>query len=110
MNRIKHYNTIGYLSPSNIIQYFIEDLLEMGVEPSVKKMNEIMNAVMNMLNNQRLWCLSGWTPTELSKTLKPAGQPTISFGLGLQKAFENGDMDRKEIVKMLEAKGIKVEY
>ena len=109
LNRIKRYNTIGNLSPSKIIQYFIEDLSEMGVEPSVKKMNDIMNAVMNMFNNQHLWCLSGWTPTELSKTLKPVGQPTISFGPSLQKAFANGDMDRKEIVKMLEAKGIKVE-
>lgn len=109
LNRIKHYNTIGDLSPSQIIQYFVDDLSEMGVEPSVKKMNEIMNAVMNMLNNQHLWCLSGWTPKELGKKLKPAGQPTISFGPGLQKAFANGDMDREEIVKMLEAKGIKVE-
>ena len=109
LNRLKRYNTIGDLSPSKIIQYFIEDLSEMGVEPSIKKMNDIMNAVMNMFNNQHLWCLSGWTPTELSETLKLADQPTVFFGSGLQKAFENGDMDREEIVKMLEAKGIKVE-
>lgn len=101
VNEIKRFNTVGDLSPSEIIQYFIDDLTEMGVEPSVKKVNEIMNAVMNMSNNQHLWCLRGWTPIELGMASDGVGQTTISFDPGLQKGIST----KTSLLKCLKEKG-----
>ena len=101
VNEIKRFNTVGDLSLSEIIQYFIDDLTEMGVEPSVKKVNEIMNAVMNMSNNQHLWCLRGWTPIELGMASDGAGQTTISFDPSLQKGIST----KTSLLKGLNEKG-----
>ena len=60
-----------------------------------------MNAVMNMSNNQHLWCLRGWTPIELGMASDDVGQTTISFGPVLQKGIST----KTSLLKCLKEKG-----
>ena len=66
---------------------------------------------MDFLNNSHQWANRGFTPVELRSLMMSQTQrhPSISFGPGIQKSFENGDLDREEIMRYLKAKGLQVE-
>ena len=105
---------IGWPRPTDSVRYFIDSLEEMGVAMSKYKLDHIAQGLMEINNNAHLWCIRGWTPYDLHReALKRAGsapgpKPELVMGPGYQKAFENGDMDRDELIRSLEKMGFKV--
>lgn len=110
VDRYKWKNSIGTLSPTELINDLVENLTAMGVLLSGKKQaEEMMEALVEMSNNQHLWCNRGWTPSELAVRTPDRGTPTVRFGPGMQKEFEKGLVDKDEFVRTLKEKGLKVE-
>lgn len=109
VNGLKWRSNIGYVSPSNSIKYFFDDLNAMGVSFSGdKQVNTILRASNNMHNNQHLWCNRGWTPHALSKQMQPKGPRTMSFGPGLKQAFADGTLDQDELIRKMKEMGFEV--
>ncbi len=106
VKELRFFSSVGMFSPSEELQDLFDALTELGVEPSVNKAKMIADAAVNMLNNQRLWCNCGWTPLELGRELDGGGKQAVTFGPGMKKAFERGDIDRDELVKLLKDMGI----
>ena len=96
-------------NPIESIDHVTEELAEVGVELTMNQAEELMRLIMELRNNSRQWCISGWKPVELAQRYKPQGKPAISFGPGIQQAFANGDMDREEMVRQLRAMGLNME-
>ena len=107
--RLRQEDRIGNFNPIESIDHVTEELAEVGVELTMNQAEELMRLIMELRNNSRQWCISGWKPVELAQRYKPQGKPAISFGPGIQQAFANGDMDREEMVRQLRAMGLNME-
>ncbi len=104
----KRSEKIGRRSSAETIQWFIDELEEVGVEMTQEKVEKLVRLITDYHNNSRLWCLSGWMPSELAKKYGESVPAAISFGSGMQKAFEDGSLDRDEIVRKIREMGLKV--
>lgn len=90
------------------IEVVTEELAEVGVELSMRQMDKLLQLLTDYHNNSHLWCLSGWSPSELMQQFGPTPVKSISFGLNMQKMFANGEMDRDELVREMQKMGIEV--
>lgn len=108
----KRMETIGNsMNPTGNLQYILYELEEVGVELTEKQLKKLLKLVTEFHNNSRHWFLSGWKPAELTRQYARENggiPPAISFGPGMQKAFEDGSMDKEELIRMLREKGIQV--
>jgi len=104
----KRGENIGRNSPTETIQWILDELNEAGVEMTQGQVEVLFSLITNYHNNSRLWCLSGWKPSELAAMYRGNGPTAISFGPGMQKAFEDGSLDKEELVKAIQKMGLKV--
>lgn len=99
----------GWSDTNVAIKMFTDALDEIGVRLSRKQLKKLLELVMNAQNNSNLMCNRGWKPSELAAKQFSRGMiPQISFGPGIQKAFANGDLNKDELVRLLNEKGIRV--
>lgn len=70
-----------------------------------KQLEKLMQLLQNANNHSHQWANCGWTPIELRRKYGNPAPRSISFGAGLQKAFENGDIDKEELMKQIQAMG-----
>lgn len=99
----------GWTNVNSSLEYFLNDLNEIGVELSKKQLDKLLSLIMNAQNETHLMCNRGWTPTELAiQTYKPGTIPSIQLGPNIRKAIENGEIDKDELVRMAAEKGIRI--
>ena len=92
----------------NTVQVLSRQFEIFDVVPTMNQLDKIMNLLMKSLNNAHMWHNFGWTPNALHEK---AGNPVpsaISFGSGIQKAFQDGTMNKDEITEKLRKMGIDV--
>lgn len=94
-----NHDTVHVLSH----QFEIYDVL-----PSMNQLDKIMNLLMKSSNNAHMWHNFGWTPNDLHEKADNPVPSAISFGPGIQKAFQNGTMNKDEITEKLKEMGIDV--
>lgn len=104
----KREENVGRVSPTKILKWLTEELEETGVKMTRGRIEKLMRLTTDWHNNSRLWCLSGWKPSELAAMYGGKGAPSISFGAGLQQAFAEGTIDRDELVKQIKEMGLEV--
>ena len=88
------------------IQAYIDTI---GQEfPNFEVTQKAIDLYTNLHNNTRLMVNRGYTPAELSHMYNPHGAlPTsISFGTGIQRLIQSGEMNADELVKGFEAMDI----
>ncbi|MGN0425504.1 MAG: hypothetical protein ACI4FY_09325 [Acetatifactor sp.] len=98
----------GWLEPQRNMEYLLENLEEVGVQLSEADLKELINLLNMTQNTTNLWCNMGWTPSELTGNMFAQGNcaPVIKLGPGIQKAISEGKIDREELIRMLEERGI----
>lgn len=98
-------------SPLSDIEQITDDLNEMGVALKEKQLRKLLNDLMDLHNHLHLWCNRGWTPEALARYSRPAAGafPTISFGPGIQQAFQDGSIDKSEVIRRLKEMGFQVD-
>ncbi len=104
----KRGENIGRNSPAVTLQWILDELNEAGVEMTQGQVETLLRLITDYHNNSRLWCLSGWKSSELAKMYQGRGPTAISFGSGMQKAFEDGSLDRDELIKVIREMGLEV--
>ena len=99
----------GWLEPQRNMEYLLENLEEVGVQLSEADLKELINLLNMTQNTTNLWCNMGWTPSELTKHMfaQENCAPVIKLGSGIQRAISEGKIDRDELIRMFEEKGIK---
>ena len=90
------------------LENIMEELEEVGVELSTRQTHELIQLLTDYHNNSHLWCLCGWTSSDLARQYKPSMPTSIAFGPNMQKMFSDGTMDRNEIVRELQKMGVDV--
>lgn len=90
------------------IKYVMEELLEAGVVLTMNQVNKLMELISALHNNSCLWGLSGWKPTQLAQLNPNQGMPEILFGPGMQKAFDEGTMNKEELLDAIRKRGFTV--
>ncbi len=109
MRFYKRKNNISFSTPTETLQWILDELNEVGVRMKESQVKELMRLIMDYHNNSRLWCLSGWKPSELAqRSSRGKGPMSISFGPNIQKAFADGSLDRNELVRAIQKLGLKV--
>ncbi len=108
MRSYRRTENIGYLRTRDMIQNMLIELSEVGVRLTETQHSTLMRLMMQYHNGSRLWCLRGWTPSELAAKHGNTGAPSISFGPGIQEAFADGTMDKNELVRKIKELGWKV--
>ena len=110
MYHLKEDDNIGMKDIAELYQDIIRELTEVGVIMNMMLMRELVYLVSEYHNNSRLWCLKGWTPNELTFKFRGSeSKPTMIFGPGMERAFEDGSLNRDEIEKMMREKGFNVQ-
>ncbi len=102
------YIKIGNVKQLKLIEWLSEELLEVGVQISRKQMEELLRLEMELNNHTHMWCRSGWAPCDVTQAFPPNGPLSISFGPGIQQAFQDGSLDRTDLIGELQKMGIKV--
>lgn len=108
MRLYKRMENIGAGSTTDFLQWFIDELEEAGVEITEGKLKQLVALTMEYHNNSHLWCLSGWSPNELSAIYSGNGPVIMSLGSGIQQAFADGSLDREEFIREVRKMGIEV--
>ncbi len=108
VDRLRRESNVGRITPASSIRNILDDLNVMGVDLTEKQFDRLAEDVNDMHNNQNLWCNHGWTPIELVR-LSPRGPVAMSFGPGLRELFEDGTLDRDNMVRRLNEAGIMAE-
>lgn len=99
---------LGLLSPTQSMEYFFQNAEEMGLSFSEKQLEQLMAMISDLHNHTHLWCIRGWMPEQLARSMPRGGTPEISFGPSLQKAFAKGDIDKEELLKEIRKRGFTV--
>ena len=71
---------IGAAKPADSLDYFMEDLTEMGVLLTEEQMKYLVQSLMDYHNHLHLWCNCGWTPVEMTERIYGLGLPVSSDG------------------------------
>jgi len=108
MRMYKRSENIGNRSPTESLQYLLDELNEAGVVMKESHVKKLLKLITEYHNNSRLWCTAGWTPNELFSLNPPSNSPTISFGPGIQKTFADGSMDKEELIQLIKELGMDV--
>ena len=85
-----------------------DELHETGVQLEEKELQELLRLITESHNNSRLWCIGGWRPVDLAKISMRQGVPDIAFGPGMQRAFEEGAIDKEELISKMKEMGFGV--
>ena len=101
---IKWYGNIGHVSPTEIIQYTLEELGEVGVELTKQQMMKLIQGIMDLHNYSHLMCIGGWRPVDLAQQAKRPN--AVSFGPGIKKAIAEGALNKEELVKSIKDMGL----
>ena len=104
----KRDESIGRNSPAVTLQWILDELNEVGVEITQEQVETLLRLITDYHNNSRLWCLSGWKPSELATMYQGRGLTAISFGPGMQRAFAEGSLDKEALVRKNREMGLKV--
>lgn len=91
------------------MQWFFNELDKVDAELSEKQFNKIASLCMEINNNSNLWVNFGWKPSDLSKQRGRSGIESMSFGPGLMKLIEDGDISKQELLDRLNKLGIRYE-
>ncbi|MBQ3335467.1 MAG: hypothetical protein IJG85_07795 [Eubacteriaceae bacterium] len=108
MRVFKKKENLGSNTPSETLQWFLDELTEVGVQMEDSQMEKLMNLIVDYHNNTNLWCLSGWKPNDLASMHREDRPPVISFGPNLEKAFSKGSIDRDKLIREIQKMGLKV--
>ena len=73
-----------------------------------QQLKTFLKLFMDFSNNSRRWPLSGWKQIELPIIYNSDTKPAISFGKNMQRAFEDGTLNKKEIVQRIRKLGLDV--
>lgn len=100
----------GWVDAQTAMEMLFEDINEVGVLLSEDELKELINLINMTLNTTNLWCNMGWTPMELTREMFAEGYrpSTISLGNGIKKAISEGKIDREELMKLFEERGLRV--
>ena len=104
----KRGENLGRRAIGETVQWFIDELEEVGVEMTQGKIKRIMSLITDYHNNSHLWCLSGWKPSELAALYRGDEPMAISFGSGMLQAFADGSLDREALVREIKKMGLEV--
>lgn len=96
-------------SGENALDHLSYALEESNAVLTEKEWQKLTLLFQDANNHSHHWANCGWTPMELHRKYGNPTPRSISFGPGLQKAFENGDIDKNEIIEKLKSMGISVE-
>lgn len=99
---------IAYIEVSDKIRYLLDDIEEVGVRITEQQLKTFLKLFMDFSNNSRRWPLSGWKPIELHIPYNSDTKPAISSGKNMQKAFEDGTLNKVEIVQGIRKLGLDV--
>lgn len=99
---------IGYIDFNDKLKYIFDDLEEVGVRITELQLKTFVKLFMDFSNNSRRWPLCGWKPIELHVPYAIDTKPAISFGKNMQKAFEDGTLNKEEIIKGIKRLGLNV--
>lgn len=99
----------GYIDLGKEIEFVFDELTEAGVELTAAQAEEIVQLLQDCHNNTHLWCIRGWKPVDLMKARPIEGPLTVSFGSNMQKMFEDGRLNKDELISELRRMGIDVE-
>lgn len=103
------YGSEDATSLNNTITHILNRLQKLDVVLDEKNINEFLGLYMNLSNNSHLWSLLGWAPSDLARErYNPNVVPMIQFGSNMQKMFENGELDKDELVKQIKELGLNV--
>ena len=103
-------NSAASFSVNDCIRLLVDEINEAGVQLDQRRFSDLVQLLMNCHNHSHLWCNRGWVPVELAQTMsKHQGMPSISFGPGLQKLFEDGTLNKEQYIKAIQEQGFKVE-
>lgn len=108
MRLYKRAENLGRMNPMETMQWMIDELNEAGVEITQGQIEELLKLMTDYHNNNRLWCVRGWTPHQLAKLYHSSGPTAITFGPGLQRAFADGAMNKDELVRKMRELGLEV--
>ena len=97
---------IGYQDSTAGFSLVFNELYEVGVELSQKRMNELADLLMQFNNNSHLWCNRGWTPSDLLQQKHTKGPLNISIGPNMKKFIEEGRIDMDAFIEMCNQHGI----
>ena len=104
----KRGENLGRRANVATVQWFIDELEEVGVEMTQEKIKSISSLTTDYHNNSHLWCLSGWKPSELAALYHGDGPMSISFGPGMQQTFADGHLDKEDLVRGIRRMGLEV--
>lgn len=99
---------IAYIEVSDKIRYLLEGIEEVGVRITEKQLKTFLKLFTDFTNKSRHWPLSGWKPIELHVPYNSDTKPAISFGKNMQKAFEDGTLNKEEIMQKIRKLGLDV--
>lgn len=99
---------IGYVDVSDNLRFILNDLEEVGILITELQLKTFLKLFIDFSNNSRRWPLSGWKPIELPIPYNSDAKPAISFGKNMQKAFEDGTLNKEEIIEGIKKLGLVV--
>lgn len=97
------------ITMDDIIKWTNEHLNEVGVILSGNDFVKLSTLIINLNKKSRLRCHRGWSPEQLYMQEHPDFRPVMTFGPGLEKAMECGDIDKEMLIRFLHDKGIDVQ-
>lgn len=81
---------------------------EVGVCLSEQRFKTFFRLYIDFSNNSRKWPLCGWKPVEFSRLYNNFSKPSISFGKNMQQAFEDGTINKDELMEGIRKLGVDV--
>ena len=108
MKRIVRYTEFT----DNMIHYVTEFLENNDfLFESEEQVNEFLGLLQNFVSKSHLWRNCGYSPEELHSMYygnKGSEIRTVVFGPGIRQAFEDGTIDKDEVIKKFKEMGVEV--
>ena len=101
-------SAVLYTEINKQIDFVLKDLQEVGVCLTEQQFKTFLQLYSDFSNSSRKWPLCGWQPVELSNLYKNFSKPAISFGKNMQRAFEDGTLNKDELIEEIRQLGIDV--
>lgn len=101
-------SAVLYTEINKQIEFILTDLQEVGVCLTEQQFKIFFRLYSDFSNNSRKWPLCGWKPVELSRLCNHFSKPSISFGKNIQQAFEDGSINKDELMEGIRKLGVDV--
>ena len=92
-------SAVLYTEINKQIDFVLKDLQEVGVCLTEQQFKTFLQLYSDFSNSSRKWPLCGWQPVELSNLYQNFSKPAISFGKNMQRAFEDGTLNKDELIE-----------